>query len=340
MANQKSNRLTASLCSSHQFNHVDVEPVRLINTLKQDVVKGLLSKPRNLPPKYFYDERGAIIFNRICETQEYYLTRTEDKLLRDNAKEIIKLSSPDHIIEFGSGSSRKSCALFDACEHYGLSCTYWAMDICPEMLEECANNLQYEYPWLQVNTLVGDYNAGLGNIKLPEGRCLAMFLGSTIGNINKSEAVALLREIGILIGVDSTLLLGADRVKHKALLVVAYNDAQGMTASFNLNVLNVLNRELNADFSIEDFFHHAIFNENKNQVEMYLVSKRNQKVNFGSLDCSIEFERGETICTEISRKFTRDDIDQLIYSSQYVPMRHFIAGDEAFSLTLSRVGNI
>ncbi len=343
MADSKDNPAAASSRSPERYAQglarVRVEPARAINTLKQDVVEGLFSKPRNLSPKYFYDEQGSKLFDRICETREYYLTRTEGALLRENADEIIELARPDHILEFGSGTSHKTRTLFDACERRGVSCTYWAMDICAEMLEECALDLRREYPWLEVNALVGDYSAGLANIGLPEGRWLALFLGSTVGNLNKHEAVDFLREIRVLVGDGGALLLGADRVKHRQLLDAAYDDSQGLTASFNLNVLNVLNRELDADFSLDNFSHYAFFNEWERQVEMHLVSRKKQEVCFGALDCALRLERGETIRTEISRKFTRDCIEELMDASRCTPLRHFVAADEHFSLVLAHTSN-
>ena len=342
MANLKNNSAAAGLRLARQRarqpDRIDVEPARAVNTLEQDVIEGVFSRPRNLSPKYFYDERGSRLFDRICETREYYPTRTEDELLRKNADEIISLVRPDHIIEFGSGTSRKTRALFDACERLGVACTYWAMDICAEVLEECASKLQREYPWLRVNVLVGDYGAGLANLELPEGRWLGLFIGGTVGNLHREEAVGLLCEIGTLVGDAGALLLGADRVKRRELLDAAYNDTQGLTASFNLNVLNVLNRELDADFSLEDFSHYAFFNERKSRVEMHLVSRKRQKVRFGSLDHSLHLERGETIRTEISRKFTHAGIEDLIGSSRCTPLRHFVSADGYFSLVLAYAG--
>ena len=320
------------------FNRIDIAPAYAVNTLKQDVVEGLFSKPCTLSPKYFYDERGSKLFDRICGTREYYLTRAEDQLLRENADEVVELVRPDHIIEFGSGTSRKTRALFDACGRRGIPCTYWAMDICAEVLEECARDLRHEYPWLEVNVLVGDYSAGLANISLPEGRWLALFLGSTVGNLDSGEAVKLLREICGLLGRDHKLLLGADRVKRRDLLDAAYDDAGGLTASFNLNVLNVLNRELDADFSLGSFSHHAFFNERKHRVEMHLVSLTRQRVCFGALGRTLELERGETICTEISRKFTRAGLEELMGLGDCSPLRHFVADDESFSLMLAHTG--
>ena len=323
-----------------QFKHIRVEPARKLATLGQDVTTGLLSKPRALSPKYFYDERGSKLFDRICNTVEYYVTRTESGLLHENAEEIIKLFAPRHIIEFGSGVSRKIRALLDACERLDVHCTYWAMDICAEIMEEGAHDLQKDYPWLQIRLLQGDYIAGLANLDLPEDRCLGVFLGSTIGNLPHEAASGLLRDIGRTLGTDNTLLLGIDRVKDKRVLEAAYNDRQGETASFNLNLLNVLNRELDADFSPENFSHHAFFNEKKKQVETYLVSKKQQKIWFGSLGLPLLLEEGEPIQTEVSRKFTRECIDELMTSCRYTPLRHFVADNEYFSLLLSRVSEV
>lgn len=322
---------------SRECRYIEVEAVRAVPGLQQDVREGLSSRPRRFPPKYFYDEKGSEIFDRICNTEEYYVTRTESSLLHENAETIIKQVAPEHIIEFGSGVSRKTRALFDACERLGVRCTYWPMDICVEVMEGCAGDLRKDYPWLQVNLLAGDYSAGLAHINLPEGRRLGVFLGSSIGNFPHDEACNLLREIGRVLGAGNTLLLGVDRVKDERILNAAYNDKQGETASFNLNLLNVLNRELDADFSLGNFSHRALFNTVKNQVEMYLVSRKKQVVQFGALDLFLQLGKGEAICTEISRKFTRACIDRLMTSSNYKPLHHFVARDEYFSLLLARV---
>ncbi len=318
---------------------IDVEPCLDVRTLEEDVISGLFSKPRTLPPKYFYDSTGSYLFDQICDTDEYYLTRAESDLLRECADEVIGRVRPDHIIEFGSGVSRKSRYLLDACERLGLRCTYWPMDICREVVEGAGRQLMDEYPWLRVNGLIGDYNAGLGNIELSGGRRLGVFMGSTIGNFHSADAVHFLTDIRSLLSGDDRLLLGADRVKEASVLNAAYDDAAGLTARFNLNVLNVLNEGLSADFEPGNFEHHAFFNEWRKQIEMHLVSCSRQRVYFGGLDRNLELDAGDSICTEISRKFTDDCLSSLLRESGFSTDRHYVSGDGYFSLVLGRIAN-
>ena len=160
-----------------KLSFTEVKASRPVPTLKQDVCDYMMTRPRELPPKYFYDETGSKLFDQICDVPEYYPTRTEHALLRKHADKIIAITKPDHIIEFGSGTSRKTRLLLDACQQQGIYCSYWAMDICAEVLRESANHLRNRYRWLPIHILCGDHNAGLGNIRLPAGPVLAAFLG-------------------------------------------------------------------------------------------------------------------------------------------------------------------
>ena len=317
---------------------VPVAPARQVPGLAEDARKGLAEPPRSLPPKYFYDERGAALFNRICETPEYYLTRTEEALLRQCGAEIIALARPDYLIEPGSGSSRKTASLFDACERQGRTCLYAPFDICEPALTEAAGKLQSGYRWLDVRPLLGDYHAGLEHLPDFAGVKMFLFLGSTIGNFTPGEARAFLGDIRRRMEPGDFLLLGADRVKDPAVLDAAYNDAQGITALFNLNVLRVLNRELGADFHEDNFAHRAVYNNELNRIEMYLVSRLDQEVTLGGLDVSFRLERGERILTELSYKFCFDELETLLQESGLEVMRHFEPDNRYFSLVLARRG--
>ena len=292
--------------------------------------------PRQLAPKYLYDEKGSRLFDRICNTEEYYLTRTEEKLLADNADEIIALAKPQHIIEFGSGMSRKTCALLDACERQGIYSTYWPMDICAEVLAEVSRDLCRRYPWLEIHPLIGDYHAGLSGIQLPLGSTLALLFGSTIGNMAPNESLKLLLEIQQLLGDEGTLLLGADRVKSGKVLEAAYDDTAGITRQFNLNVLKVLNRRLNANFSPRNFAYQATYNAGKERVEMYLVSKLRHTVRLKDLNLMIKFDEAEHIMTEVSQKFTCESLTRLLSASSGEIVRHFVPANAYFSLLLTR----
>ncbi|VAW78850.1 Dimethylhistidine N-methyltransferase [hydrothermal vent metagenome] len=303
----------------------------------EDASKGLIKSPRSMPPKYFYDERGSQLFDAICETREYYPTRTEEALLRSCAHDVITQLRPDHIVEFGSGTARKTRHLFDACDRAGETAAYWPFDVCEEMLHDSGQKLVQEYDWLQVNTLVGDYLGGLTGLPPREGRCLYLFLGGTIGNFTEDEAATFLDEVRAIMRPGDGLLLGADRVKDSEVLHAAYNDDSGITAQFNLNLLHVLNRELDADFCDSNFEHRALFNTEASRIEMYLVSRRRQSVRIKALEHTLELEAGEKILTEISRKFTPANLESLLNDAGLAVQRHFEPDNGWFSLVLAEV---
>ena len=313
-----------------------IAPARYVPDLVEDARAGLLERPRSLPPKYFYDARGADLFNRICETPEYYPTRTEDALLQEHSDDIIALTRPGYLIELGSGSSKKTANLFDACEKQDLSCVYAPFDICKPVLIEAADKLQDTYKWLDVRPLLGDYHAGLGNMPHYRGCKTFLFLGGTIGNFTPPEARSFICDIRNCMDPGDFLLLGADRIKDPAVLNAAYNDAQGITALFNLNVLRVLNRELDADFSTDSFVHSAVYNNELNRIEMYLISRCSQEITLGKLGMSIRVESGEKILTELSYKFYFDELETLLEECGLKVVRHFEPDNRYFSLVLAQ----
>lgn len=314
-----------------------IPPARSVTTLDEDVLAGLVrSRPRALPPKYFYDARGSELFDRICDTPEYYPTRTEDGLLARHAGAIVGSVQPRHIVELGAGTSRKTRRLFDACAENGCESAYAPFDVCAEVMLEHGRALVTDYDWLTVNALVGDYHAGFDHLpEFPE-TTLYVFLGGTIGNFSHDEAVAFLSELAALMKPADRLLLGADRFKDPARLHAAYNDAAGITAAFNLNLLEVLNRELDADFEPAAFAHHASFNPLKRRIEMYLVSLRAQRVTLGRLGEAIDFDEGEAMLTEISRKFTYPALKALLEESGLVVEAHHEAEGGDYSLLQAR----
>lgn len=330
--------MQTSLCNNRtrgRFSCQHVRPERILPSLAEDARAGLLAPPRSLPPKYFYDSRGSALFDRICTTPEYYLTRAEDGLLAARAGAIIEASRPDHIIELGSGASRKTHHLLQACEARCAPCTYWPYDVCEPILIEAGERLMSTYEWLHVNALVGDYHAGLGHLPDPPGRRLYAFLGSTIGNFDRAQAVTLLRELHRKMRRGDSLLLGADQIKDRSVLHAAYNDAAGLTAAFNLNVLRVLNRELDAGFDVQAFDHEASYNESEHQVEMYLVANCRQTVQLRALSQQLRIEAGERILTEISRKFTPEDLGRLLGDAGFNAAVHYEPGNGYFSLMLA-----
>ena len=312
-----------------------VDPTRSAATLVDDAKSGLIDAPRTLPPKYFYDERGSELFDQICDAPEYYPTRTESALLQDVAARVLDEVRPDSIVELGSGTSRKTRHLFDACESLGQAPSYFPFDVCDEVLVSSAESLQQSYQWLDVFPMVGDYTAGLGNLPRREGRNLYVFLGGTIGNFSQAEAQDFLREVRACMAPDDALLIGADRVKDPDVLHAAYNDDGGVTAAFNLNLLNVLNRELDADFDPQAFEHYALFNPQESQIEMFLIAMREQRVRLGELDQVLEFREGDNIRTEISRKFTRERLENLLGGSGFGVRAHYESDGTKFSLVLA-----
>ncbi|MGR8919146.1 MAG: L-histidine N(alpha)-methyltransferase [Gammaproteobacteria bacterium] len=312
-----------------------MRPTRAVNSLVEDVTQGLLSEPRVMPPKYFYDERGSLLFDQICDVPEYYPTRTEAALLEACAQDVIASERPEGILELGSGTSRKTRYLFDACTRADCHPVYTPVDVCDEVLVASGEALASEYPWLDVRPLVGDYTAGLDELPRRAARNLVVFLGGTIGNFDADHALGFLREVRATMRPGDALLIGADRVKEPDVLHAAYNDGAGVTAAFNLNLLRVLNRELGADFDLDGFEHYAHFNPLESRIEMHLIAMRNQRVVIGELDEAIEFDEGDHILTEISRKFTRRELEAMLVDCGFEISKHYESEGLKFSLVLA-----
>ncbi len=321
---------------THPLRCLEVQPAWPVPSLAEDVYSGLSSRPRGLSPKYFYDERGATLYARICETEEYYLTRCEAGLLRRHGTEVMELARPAQLIELGSGDSSKTRLLFETYRGRQRRLTYWPFDCCESMLLQTARRLVSEFPWLSVQPLSGDYTAGLEHLPSPPGTRLYAFLGSTIGNLHRFASLRLLADIAQRMQAGDWFLLGADRIKAPALLHAAYNDAQGITAAFNLNMLSVLNRELGADFVPQRYAHQALYNEREAQIEMYLVARAAQRVRIAALDLEIELHEGERVLTEISRKYSREGLERLMTEVGLAVVRHYEAPPARYSLLLAR----
>jgi L-histidine Nalpha-methyltransferase len=273
--------------------------------LADDVREGLTRTPKLLPPKYFYDERGSELFEAITELPEYYPTRTETAILEAHAATLIARTRPAELVELGSGSSRKTRLLLEAMHATGTGDRYAPLEISEAALVGAAQALTDDYPWLEVHGHLGDFDRDLG--RLPRaGRRLVAFLGSTIGNLLPPERHRLFRAVADALGPDDAFLLGADLVKSPDVLVPAYDDAAGVTAEFNRNMLRVLNRELDADLPVETFEHRAVWNHVDERIEMHLVARAGVHARFGALDLDVRFEPGEPLVTEYSCKFRVD----------------------------------
>ena len=279
-------------------------------TLADDVLDGLTRPLKELPPKHFYDTRGSELFDEICELPEYYPTRTERAILEADAAAIVEATGAAELVELGSGTAAKTRVLLDAMRDAGTLRRYVPFDVAQDTLRECATAIVDEYPGIEVHGIVGDFERHLACIPAPEPgvpRLLA-FLGGTIGNFTPGSRRRFLRSLGDLLGPDDHLLLGTDLVKDVATLEAAYDDAAGVTAAFNLNLLTVLNRELAADFPVEDFEHVAFFDTQHEWIEMRLRARRGVEVRIGALGLEVRFRRGEELRTEISAKFTRERV--------------------------------
>ncbi|MEV6975219.1 L-histidine N(alpha)-methyltransferase [Kitasatospora sp. NPDC093806] len=275
--------------------------------LRQDVQTGLTSDPKSLPPKWFYDARGSELFEEITRLPEYYPTRAERAILTARAGEIAAATRAGTLVELGSGSSEKTRLLLDALRDLGTLDAYVPVDVSESALTAAGEALATEYPGLSVHGVLADFTAGLG-LPAVGGPRLVAFLGGTLGNLLPVERAAFLRGLRAALDPGDFLLLGTDLVKDPAVLVAAYDDAAGVTAAFNRNVLDVLNRELGADFEPESFEHVALWDAEQEWIEMRLRSLKAQTVKIPALDLPVHFEAGEELRTEVSAKFRRERV--------------------------------
>jgi L-histidine N-alpha-methyltransferase len=285
------------------------DPARAPRSLAEEVRDGLGRALKELPPKYFYDERGSRLFDTITTLPEYYPTRCEREILERRAREIVAETGAGELVELGSGMASKTRSLLSAMAGAGTLRRYVPFDVDPSVVEACAAELTELYPGLAVHGVIGDFGRDLDRIPAGDGRLFA-FLGGTIGNLHPPERAAFLDRIARLMTRNDRLLIGTDLVKDRAVLEAAYNDSAGVTAEFNRNVLHVLNESLAADFDPAAFEHVAFFDEANSWIEMRLRSKGAQRVRIEGAALEVVFEDGEELRTEISAKFTRDAVDR------------------------------
>jgi len=297
----------------------------------EDVLCGLTASRKTLPPKLFYDEEGARLFERICTLDEYYLTRTELTILRQSVEEIAdRAGQRVALIEYGSGAGVKIRLLLDALRQ---PAAYVPIDISHEQLARVSSELAGDYPNVAIRPLCADYTHPLALPYLPDhDRRMAFFPGSTIGNFHPTEAAAFLRRVRRAVGPGGMLLLGIDRRKSASILNAAYDDHEGVTAAFNLNVLRRINRELGADFDLSRFRHKAFFNEGAGRVEMHLEATVAHEVDVGGT--RIAFARGETIWTESSYKYDRDQLSTVTSAAGFDIERLWTDADDRFWVAL------
>jgi L-histidine N-alpha-methyltransferase len=305
-------------------------------TLAEDVLDGLTRPFKELPPKHFYDARGAELFDRICELPVYYPTRTERAILDDAATDLAALTGAVELVELGSGTAAKTRVLLDALHEAGTLARYVPVDITESMVRDCAEELTLEYPGLRVHGVIGDFERHLDRVPAADGPRLVVFLGGTIGNFPPGSRRRFLRQIGGLLSANDYLLMGTDLVKDPRVLEAAYDDPEGVTAEFNRNLLHVLNRELDADFDPADFEHVALFDDRHEWIEMRLRARRDHTVLVRALELPVHFDAGEEMRTEISAKFTPHRLEGDLDAAGLEIVRWFTDPDDLFALTLSR----
>lgn len=300
-----------------------------------EIRRGLDSSPKSIPPKFFYDTKGSLLFEEICSLPEYYLTRTETAILtRIRHKLVDILNDRFRLVELGSGSSTKTRLLLDAMQAVNPRIRYTPIDIS-DILEGGAGSLEVDYPDLIVTGIVDTYERGLALLKhMDESNNLVAFLGSSMGNMDHDEAVAFMRHLREQMKPDDLFLVGLDMVKDTRIIKAAYDDSQGVTARFNLNVLHRINSEIGANFDTDMFAHHVSYNRSKNRIEMYLRSLRAQTVYIPGAGITVHLGRDELIHTENSYKYTVSQIYDLAESARFDVKRLWQDDDRLFSLVL------
>jgi dimethylhistidine N-methyltransferase len=299
-----------------------------------DVMRGLTASPKRIPAKYFYDDAGSLLFERITDLPEYYPTRCEMSILRDRAGDIARLI-PDKaaLVEFGAGANKKARILLKAAPHIS---AYVPVDICGEMIERESAELRPDFPVIKVLPVTADFTKSFDlPSEVTDAPHAGFFPGSTIGNFEPHEASAFLANAGRILGPGALLIIGVDLIKPTEVLKAAYNDKAGVTAKFNLNLLKRINRELGGTFNLENFEHHAFYNRERNRIEMHLASLKRQKVKVAGE--TIDFRAGETIHTENSYKYSRESLAALARGVGWLPVANWTDANKYFSIQAFRL---
>ena len=300
------------------------------SAFEADVLRGLSATPKRIPAKYFYDDAGSLLFDRITDLPEYYPTRCEMSILEAQAAEICKLIPQGAaLVELGAGSNKKARILLKAAPALSV---YVPVDICGEMIEREAEELRRDFPQLKVTPVTADFTKAFE--LPPEAKAaparVGFFPGSTIGNFEPHEAAALLTNVGKILGPGAILIIGVDLIKPVEVLKAAYNDKAGVTAKFNLNLLKRINRELGGTFNLDGFEHHAIYNRERNRIEMHLASLKRQKVKVAGE--TVDFRAGETIHTENSYKYSVESLTALARGVGWSPVKVWTDANKYFSI--------
>jgi len=307
----------------------------LERSLRADVTAGLTATPKWLPPRWFYDARGSELFDEITRLPEYYPTRSERAILTERAGEIAELTGARTLVELGSGSSEKTRLLLDALTEHGTLSAFIPLDVSATALAEAVGKIKADYPSLAVRGIVGDLTRHLGTIPRGGDRMVA-FLGGTIGNLVPDERAVFLGDLRAALDDGEHLLLGTDLVKDPAVLVPAYDDAAGVTAEFNRNVLRVVNRDLHAEFDVEAFDHVAIWDAEREWIEMRLRARTAMQVPIHDLDLTVSFAAGEQMRTEVSAKFRRAGVERELTAAGFALQNWWTDPAGRFAVSLAR----
>jgi L-histidine N-alpha-methyltransferase len=307
---------------------------QLNDHMADEIREGLAQRPRRLPSKYFYDERGSELFDEITLLPEYYVTRAETEILEEVAESIVRDVRPDELIELGAGFSRKTRVLLEAMTRLDHGGRLVCLDVAEEPLRDAGERLLEKFPELRFEGVVGDFEQDLDRISR-DGRRLVAFLGSTFGNFEEAQRLPFLRQVRRMLVPGDAFLIGLDLVKDRRDLEAAYNDAAGVTAEFNKNVLRVVNRELDADFPVDAFEHTARYADEQERIEMWLRAKRDVDVELAGIDYRTHIEAGEEIRTELSCKFTRESAEELFASADLQLRRWDTDLRQRFALALA-----
>ncbi|HVM66033.1 MAG TPA: L-histidine N(alpha)-methyltransferase [Acidimicrobiales bacterium] len=314
---------------------VHLSPDQLAKALQEEAAFGLTSSPKQLAPTWFYDERGCELFEQITTLPEYYPTRTERAIIEAHADEIASVSGATTLVELGSGTSAKTRLLLDAFARAGTLQRFVPFDVAEGTLRTAAATVATEYPGVKVHAVVGDFRQHLELLPRDGPRVVA-FLGGTIGNFRPAERGELLATLTRTLSPGESFLVGTDLVKDRGRLVAAYDDAAGVTAEFNRNVLRVLNQSLGADFDVDAFEHVARFNEHEEWIEMWLRSRQRQQVRIRTLGLGVAFEEGEGMLTEVSAKFRPEGVNAELRAAGLSPLATWTDPGGDFALTLAR----
>ena len=313
---------------------VHLSPDEVRSQMLADALEGLRGGEKSIPPVWFYDERGSRLFEEITQLPEYYPTRAERVLLERHAPSIAELSKADTLVELGAGACDKTRVLLTALQDAGALSRYVPFDVSDEFLRGAATSLSGEYDGLDIHLVIGDFHHHLAEIPT-EGRRMVAFLGGTIGNLNPAQRARFLFDLNCTMSSDDSLLLGTDLVKDPERLVAAYDDAAGVTADFNRNVLHVLNEQLGGDFDPDNFRHVALWNEAEQWIEMRLRAVEATEVSLTGAGITVRFDEGEDLLTEISAKFTPERVERELSDAGFVVEEMWGAEDGEFLLSLS-----